>query len=48
MSPEQSVGDAARDGGSDLYSLGCVLYELLVGEPPYTCPTPARSRGESP
>ncbi|HUQ82323.1 MAG TPA: protein kinase [Gemmatimonadaceae bacterium] len=39
MSPEQGTGEAELDARGDLYSLACVLYELLVGEPPYTGPT---------
>ena len=39
MSPEQAGASPRLDGRSDQYSLACVLFEMLAGEPPYTGPT---------
>ena len=40
MSPEQASGSAAVDSRSDIFAVGCVLYEMIAGEPPFTGPTP--------
>ena len=52
MSPEQAGGSPNVDARADIFAFGCVLYEMVAGEPPFTGPTPQaivmRSMTEAP
>jgi serine/threonine-protein kinase len=46
MSPEQATGDQSVGPATDIWALGCVLYEMLAGDPPYTASTPQAVLGK--
>jgi serine/threonine-protein kinase len=46
MSPEQATGDVHVGPATDIWALGCVLYEMLAGEPPYAASTPQAVLGK--